>query len=263
MKVSQVSVQLIFARKWGLSSFERVCFLSLPRSGTQLIAKLFQQKYQTQFDIGELFESHHISTYDFDDNNNLTNINFTRNPTPTGWKLYNKDDYRLDVLQRINKNQSVSIKLFLFNHYNKTALYRIIATLKTLNFKFVALKRSLPDQLLSYIVADHWKNSLHKNVFPINRVVEGKSHVILTDGIKRICSQITESNNDFDYNLRTISASIGFYAVPIIYESIIDQCADLLKYSIMYEGVKTLDDPKLHIENYEEIKTYINSLTAF
>lgn len=261
MKVLLVSVQRIFVRKWGLSSYERVCFLSLPRSGTQLIAKLFQQKYKTQFDIGELFESHHISTYDFDDNDNLTHINFERNPVPTGWKLYDKDEYRLDILRRINIKQPVSIKLFLFNHYNKTKLYRIIETFKSLNFKFVALKRSLPDQLLSYIVADHWKNGLHQNVFPINRVVEGKSHVILTSGIRKICSQITESNNDFDDNLRSISNNIGFYAAPILYESMFDQCADLLKYKLVHQGVKTLDDPQLHIENYEEIKSYINSLT--
>ncbi len=263
MKASPVSVQLIFARKWGLSSYERVCFLSLPRSGTQLIGNIFRQRYIRQLEIGELFESHHISSYMFDHNDYLFRINFERSPFPTGWKLWDRDSYRLDVLKRFNLEQQLSIKLFVFKHYDTQLFDRIVETFIDRKFSFVSLQRNVVDQLFSYIVADHWSKGLNNNVFPINRVVQGTSKVIITEGIDKMCRYMAESNMLFQDNIQRLKSKYNLTIPHVTYENIFEQCSTLLQFQAKNDGVKTLDDPKLHIENYEEIKTYINSLTAF
>ena len=144
----------------------RTCIICLPRSGSQWCEKLVYE-IQGAYTLVEYFESWHKSTYTFDLNNYIIDRQFINNADE--YNLTVNITEHIDLLKKINPTQPLTIRFFLFNHYNKNDVITIMKELKTLGFEFLVLHRNLKEQLLSYIIARTYKQMGDPLAFFINR----------------------------------------------------------------------------------------------
>lgn len=232
-------------------SYNRVCIVCLPRTGSQWCLKMLEEHNQAA-DLNEYFEEWNQSEYKLTDNQvrleNFTGKKFQPFNITVDYKQ------RLELLKQADITQPINLRLFLMDHYPKEVLQEIVSTLHELNFTFIAITRDITDQLLSYLIAFTYNIRYNVNIFGINNTADmevnvGFNHVIGT------LDQLYKSSNNFMGNLIEV-----FDDIPITileYENLEKNLSVILGNDIRYKGNKTIEvDPLSLIINQNDVRYY-------
>ena len=104
----------------------RTCIICLPRSGSQLCEILSGEKHSS-LQLGEYFENWNRSEYIADDDNNIRFKNYAS--ISSNFKLFENIEQRLNLLKHTNINQSLTLRIFLMDQYDKDTLSNTIIEL--------------------------------------------------------------------------------------------------------------------------------------
>jgi len=227
----------------------RTCIICLPRSGSQLCEILSGEKHSS-LRLGEYFENWNRSEYIVDDNIRFKNYA----SISTNFKLFENFEQRLDLLKHANKNQSLTLRIFLMNQYDKGTLSNIITELKNIDFEFITLKRDIKEQLLSYMIAHNYI----KNVFGINSKINEPVYIDLTK-LNKVLAHIYDSHLLWEKNLSVVLPNIEYRTVR--YESIYSDMENIYNTKFKYQGEKSIEgDPFDLIINKEEVMGFLTNL---
>ena len=229
----------------------RTCILCLPRSGSQLCETLSGEKHSS-LQLGEYFENWNRSEYIADVNNNIILKNFSS--IPTNFKLFEGFKERLNLLKNTNINQSLTLRIFLMDQYDKDILSDIIIELKNIGFEFITLKRDIKEQLLSYMIA----RTYVKNVFGINSEINQSVYIDLIK-LNQVLTHIYDSHLLWEKNLSVVLHNIEYQ--PVNYESIHSDMENIYNTKFKYQGEKSIKvDPFDLIINREEVISFLTNL---
>jgi hypothetical protein len=229
----------------------RTCIICLPRSGSQLCEKL-SGEIKTSFQLGEYFENWNRSEYVTDDNNNIILKNFAS--ISSNFKLFEGFEERLNLLKNTNINQSLTLRIFLMDQYDKDILSNIIVELKNIGFEFITLKRDIKEQLLSYMIA----RTYVKNVFGINSEINQPVYINLIK-LNKVLTHIYDSHLLWEKNLSAVLHNIEYQTVR--YESIHSDMENIYNTKFKYQGEKSIKgDPFDLIINKEEVMSFLTNL---
>jgi hypothetical protein len=227
----------------------RTCIICLPRTGSQLCELLSGEKHSS-LQLGEYFENWNRSEYITYDNN-LRFKNHDR--ISSNFKLSENFEQRLDLLKHTNINQSLTLRIFLMDHYDKITLSNIILELKNIGFEFITLTRDIKEQLLSYMIARTYK----QNVFGINSKINEPVYINL-NYLNNVLDQIYVSHLLWEKNLSTILHNIEYQKVK--YESIYSDMENIYNTKFKYLGEKSIKiDPFDLITNKEEVIRFLSN----
>ena len=226
----------------------RTCIICLPRSGSQLCEILSGEKHSS-LQLGEYFENWNRSEYIADNNNNIKFKNYSR--ISSNFKLFENFKQRLNLLKHTNINQSLTLRIFLMDQYNKDTLSTIIVELKNIGFEFITLTRDIKEQLLSYMIA----RTYVKNVFGINSEINKPVTIDLTK-LNTILTHIYNSHLLWEKNLSIVLQDIEYQTVR--YESIYSDMENIHNTKFKYLGKKSINvDPFDLILNKEEVMGFL------
>jgi hypothetical protein len=230
----------------------RTCIICLPRTGSQLCEKL-SGEIKTSFQLGEYFENWNRSEYIADeDNNNIILKNFAS--IPTDFKLFEGFKERLNLLKHTNINQSLTLRIFLMDQYDKDTLSNIIIELKNIGFEFIALTRDIKEQLLSYMIA----RTYVKNVFGINSKINEPVYIDLIK-LNKVLTHIYNSHLLWEKNLSVVLHNIEYQKVN--YESIHSDMENIYNTKFKYQGERSIKgNPFDLIINKEEVMGFLTNL---
>jgi hypothetical protein len=229
----------------------RTCVICLPRSGSQLCEILSGEKHSS-LQLGEYFENWNRSEYTTDEYNTIRLKNFAS--ISTNFKLFENFEQRLDLLKHANKNQSLTLRIFLMNQYDKGTLSNIIIELKNIGFEFITLKRDIKEQLLSYMIA----RTYVKNVFGINSEINQPIYIDLIK-LNQVLTHIYDSHLLWEKNLSVVLHNIEYQTVR--YESIHVDMENIYNTKFKYQGEKSIKgDPFDLIINKEEVMDFLTNL---
>ena len=219
----------------------RVCVLTTPRSGSQLCENLIRDHIHA-ISLGEYFESWNQYKYTVVDGK-LTPLDNTAVNAVFGIN----DNYleRLGILEQADINQPMVLRLFLLEKYDKNVLSTIIHKLHELNFNFVCLKRKpIIDQLLSYLIALHYKMHLKMNVFAINSNINIPVSLDILFA-KKILGMLYPSLVNFDKNVNSIMGDIPKHNIE--YDSIYEDLGRLYNTEFHQSGTKSIQGNPLDL----------------
>ena len=226
----------------------RTCIICLPRTGSQLCEKL-SEEIKTSFQLGEYFENWNRSEYVIDDDNNIRLKNFAS--IPSNFKLFEGFEERLNLLKNTNINQSLTLRIFLMDQYDKNTLSKIIIELKNIGFEFITLTRNIEEQLLSYMIA----RTYVKDVFGINSEINDPVYINL-NRLSKVLTHIHDSHLLWENNLSIILHNIEYQKVR--YESIYSDMENIFNTKFKYTGEKSIKtDPFDLIINKEEVMGFL------
>ena len=226
----------------------RTCIICLPRSGSQLCETL-SGEIKSSFKLGEYFENWNRSEYVTDDDNNIRLKNFAS--IPSNFKLFEGFEERLNLLKNTNINQSLTLRIFLMDQYDKNTLSKIIIELKNIGFEFITLTRNIEEQLLSYMIA----RTYVKDVFGINSKINEPVHINL-NRLSKVLTHIHDSHLLWESNLSIILNNIEYQKVR--YESIYSDMENIYNTTFKYLGEKSIKtDPFNLIINKEEVMGFL------
>jgi hypothetical protein len=224
----------------------RTCIICLPRSGSQLCETL-SGEIKSSLKLGEYFENWNRSEYVVDDNIRLKNFA----SIPSNFKLFEGFEERLNLLKNTNINQSLTLRIFLMDQYDKNTLSKIVIELKNIGFEFITLTRNIEEQLLSYMIA----RTYVKNVFGINSEINEPVRINL-NGLSKVLTHIHDSHLLWEKNLSTILHNIEYQKVK--YESIYSDMENIYNTKFNYQGKKSINvDPFDLILNKEEVMGFL------
>jgi hypothetical protein len=230
----------------------RTCIICLPRTGSQLCERLANE-LNSSLQLGEYFENWNRSEYVLD-NDKLILKNHGSVASP--FKLFENVEERLELLKKINTNQSLTLRIFLMDNYDKEVLSKIIIELKSIGFEFLTLTRDIKEQLLSYMIVRTHANS-GKNVFGINKEINEPVIINLTV-LNNTLNQINNSHLLWGKNLSIILHDIEYKTVR--YESIYSDMENIYNTKFKYLGKKSINvDPFDLIINKEEVTGFLVS----
>ena len=229
----------------------RTCILCLPRSGSQLCETLSGEKHSS-LQLGEYFENWNRSEYIADVNNNIILNNFSS--IPSNFKLFEGFKERLNLLKNTNINQSLTLRIFLMDQYDKDILSDIIIELKNIGFEFITLKRDIKEQLLSYMIA----RTYVKNVFRINSEINQPVYIDIAK-LNKTLTHIYNSHLLWEKNLSVVLHNIEYQTVR--YESIHSDMENMYNTKFKYQGKKSIKgDPFDLIINKQEVMDFLTNL---
>ena len=229
----------------------RTCIICLPRSGSQL-CEILSGEIKASFQLGEYFENWNRSEYVADSENNIRLKNFAS--IPTNFKIFEGFEERLNLLKNTNINQSLTLRIFLMDQYDKDTLYNIIIELKNIGFEFITLTRNIKEQLLSYMIA----RTYVKNVFGINSEINEPIYIDFTK-LNKILTHIHVSHLLWEKNLSMVLHNIDHQTVR--YESIYSDMENIYNTKFKYQGKKSIEgDPFDLIINREEVMSFLTNL---
>jgi hypothetical protein len=233
----------------------RTCIICLPRSGSQLCEKLVAQVTFTHWHLGEYFENWNQSEYVLAVNNKLYLKKF--NQQPSGLMIRENYKEYISLLKKADSTQSLVLRLFLIDYYDKDILIEIITDLKNLGFEFLALHRDIKDQLISYMIALTYKMSKNKDVFSINRIIDEPVNIDL-DSLSVILDILVTSSKNWGNNLSTVLKNVEYKNIK--YENIYQDIENHFNSKITYKGLKSIKgDPLDLILNKKEVIDYLSS----
>jgi hypothetical protein len=226
----------------------RTCIICLPRSGSQL-CEILSGEIKSSFQLGEYFENWNRNEYIADDDNNIRLKNFAS--TPTNFKLFEGFEERLNLLKNTNINQSLTLRIFLMDKYDKDTLSYIIIELKNIGFEFITLTRDIKEQLLSYMIASTYV----KNVFGINSKINEPVYINLIK-LNKVLTHIYDSHLLWEKNLSMVLHNIEYQKVK--YESVYSDMEKIYNTKFKYLGEKSINvDPFDLIINKEEVMGFL------
>jgi len=229
----------------------RTCIICLPRSGSQLCEILSGEKHSS-LQLGEYFENWNRSEYIADEDNNIRFKNYAS--ISSDFKLFENVEQRLDLLKHTNINQSLTLRIFLMDQYDKDTLSNIIIELKNIGFEFITLTRDIKEQLLSYMIA----RTYVKNVFGINSEINQQVTIDLIK-LNKVLTHIYDSHLRWEKNLSVVLHNIKYQTVN--YESIYSDMENIYNTKFKYQGEKSIkDDPFDLIINREEVMGFLTNL---
>jgi hypothetical protein len=229
----------------------RTCILCLPRSGSQLCEILSGEKHSS-LQLGEYFENWNRSEYIADDDNNIKFKNYAS--ISSDFKLFEHIEQRLNLLKHTNINQSLTLRIFLMDQYDKDTLSNTIIELKNIGFEFITLKRDIKEQLLSYMIA----RTYVKNVFGINSEINQPVYIDLIK-LNKVLTHIYASHLLWEKNLSAVLHNIEYKTVR--YESIHSDMEQIYNTKFKYLGEKSIkSDPFDLIINREEVMGFLMNL---
>jgi hypothetical protein len=229
----------------------RTCVICLPRTGSQLCEILSGEKHSS-LKLGEYFENWNRSEYITDNDNNIRLKNFAS--IPSNFKLFEGFEERLNLLKHTNINQSLTLRIFLMDQYDKDTLYNIIIELKNIGFEFITLKRDIKEQLLSYMIA----RTYVKNVFGINSEINEPVYIDLIK-LNKVLTHIYNSHLLWEKNLSVVLHNIGYQTVR--YESIHSDMENIYNTKFKYQSEKSIKgNPFDLIINKEEVMGFLTNL---
>ena len=229
----------------------RTCIICLPRSGSQL-CEILSGENHSSLQLGEYFENWNRSEYIADDDNNIRFKNYAS--ISSNFKLFENIEQRLNLLKHTNINQSLTLRIFLMDQYDKDTLSNIIIELKNIGFEFITLKRDIKEQLLSYMIA----RTYVKNVFGINSEINKPVYI---DFIKlnKVLTHIYDSHLLWEKNLSVVLHNIEYQKIN--YESIYVDMENIYNAKFKYQGEKSIKgDPFNLIINKEEVMSFLTNL---
>jgi hypothetical protein len=227
----------------------RTCIICLPRTGSQL-CEILSEEIHSSFKLGEYFENWNRNEY-VSVNGNITLQNSLS--ISSKFKLFEDYEERLKILKNTNVNQSLTLRIFLMDEYDKNTLSKIIIELKNIGFEFLTLTRNIEEQLLSYMIA----RSSVKKVFEINSKIHEPIHINL-NMLDKVLTHIYDSHISWENNLSMILSDIEYHKVK--YESIYLDMENIYNRKFKYLGEKSIKtDPFDFILNKEEVKGFLIS----
>ena len=234
----------------------RTCIICLPRTGSQLCEKLVGE-ISNSYNLGEFFENwNQNSQYELDSNSNIYIKEFVF--TPSLFKMSNKIEEQLDLLKKINTNQSLSLRIFLMDHYDKIQLSTIVTELRNIGFEFVTLVRDVKEQLLSYMIATTYMTSKNINVFDINSPIT-EPVTIDINKLSNVLTQICNSTKNWEKNVSTILNNTDYQKIN--YQTIYSDMSTIYNREFKYFGDKSIKvDPLDLIVNKKEIMVILDIL---
>jgi hypothetical protein len=229
----------------------RTCIICLPRTGSQLCEKL-SGEIKSSYQLGEYFENWNRSEYITDNDNNIQLKNYAS--ISSNFKLFEGFEERLNLLRNTNINQSLTLRIFLMDQYDKNILAKIIIELKNIGFEFITLKRNIKEQLLSYMIA----RTYIKNVFGINSKINESVYIDFTK-LTKVLTHIYDSHILWEKNLSVVLHNIEYQTVR--YESIYSNMENIYNTKFKYQGEKSIKgDPFDLIINKEEVMSFLTNL---
>ena len=226
----------------------RTCIICLPRTGSQLCEMLSGERYSS-LQLGEYFENWNRSEYIVDNDNNIRLKNFSS--IPTNFKLFEGFEERLNLLKNTNINQSLTLRIFLMDQYDKNIMSKIITELKNIGFEFITLKRNIEEQLLSYMIA----RTYVKNVFGINSEINEPVYINFAK-LNKVLTHIYDSHLLWEKNLSMILHNIEYQTVK--YESVYSDMEKIYNTKFKYLGKKSINvNPYDLILNKEEVMGFL------
>ena len=226
----------------------RTCIICLPRTGSQLCEILSGEKHSS-LQLGEYFENWNRSEYIADNDNNIKLKNYAS--ISSNFKLVENFEQRLHLLKHTNINQSLTLRIFLMDHYDKTTLSNIIIGLKNIGFEFLTLTRDVKEQLLSYMIA----RTCVQNVFGINSEINEPVYINLIK-LNKVLTHIYDSHLRWEKNLSLVLHNIEYKKVK--YESIYSDMENIYNTKFKYLGKKSIkNDPFDLILNKEEVMGFL------
>jgi hypothetical protein len=229
----------------------RTCIICLPRSGSQLCEKL-SGEIKSSYQLGEYFENWNRSEYITDNDNNIQLKNYAS--ISSNFKLFEGFEERLNLLRNTNINQSLTLRIFLMDQYDKSTLAKIIIELKNIGFEFITLTRNIEEQLLSYMIT----RSYVKDVFGLNSEINEPVYINLTR-MNKVLTHIHDSNLLWAENLSIVLKDIEHQKVR--YESIYSDMEKIYNTKFKYQGEKSIKgDPFDLIINREEVMGFLTNL---
>lgn len=230
----------------------RTCIICLPRTGSQLCERL-QGEIHNSFFLGEYFENWNRSVFSLDADHNISLKSFEGIASP--FLLFNEIEERLALLKKVNVNQSLSLRIFLMDHYDKDILRNLMLELKNLGFEFITLYRDVKEQLLSYIIARAYEHSKNKNVFGINNEINEPVFVKLTR-MTQVLGEIYHSSINWESNVSLILNDIEYQKVN--YASIYNDMEKIYNTKFKYLGEKSIKtDPFDLMINKKEVMNFL------
>jgi hypothetical protein len=232
----------------------RICIICLPRSGSQLCEKLVEEAIHSR-GFGEYFENWNQSEYVFDLNKRLYLKKFITQSS----KLMIRENYKeyIRLLNQTNSTQSLVLRLFLLDYYNKDMLIEIITDLKNLGFEFLTLHRDLKDQLLSFMIAHSYKVVKNKDLFSINKIADEVVNIDL-DSLSIDLDNLITSSKKWEDNVSTVLKNVGYKNVK--YENIYQDMEGIFNTTFNYKGVKSINvDPLDLILNKTEVVEFLSN----
>jgi hypothetical protein len=233
----------------------RTCIICLPRTGSQLCVTL-SEEIKESMRLGEYFENWNRHEYFLD--NDTLRLKNTHKIISTLMICKNFEE-RLDLLKKVNKNQSFTLRLFLMDNYDKEVLSKIIVELKNIGFEFLTLTRNISDQLLSFMIARETSRGKSDitTVFRINNEINEPVYINL-NALNYTLNQIYSSHLKWEKNLSTILHNIEYQKVK--YESIYEDMENIYNRKFNYVGKKTINgDPFDLIINKEEVMSFLSN----
>ena len=226
----------------------RTCIICLPRSGSQLCEILSGEKHSS-LQLGEYFENWNRSEYIADDDNNIRFKNYAS--ISSNFKLFENIEQRLNLLKNTNINQSLTLRIFLMDQYDKDTLSNIIIELKNIGFEFITLTRDIKEQLLSYMIA----RTYIKNVFVINSEINEPVYINLIK-LNKVLTHIYDSHLRWEKNVSVVLRDIEYQKVK--YESVYSDMEKIYNTKFKYLGKKSINvDPFDLILNKEEVMGFL------
>jgi len=234
----------------------RTCIICLPRTGSQLCEKLVAEISDAS-KLGEFFENwNRDSQYKLDSNSYLHLTEVALLPSP--FKLTNTITEQLSLLTRVNPTQSLSIRLFLMDHYDKVELSNIVVELKNMGFEFITLVRDLREQLLSYMIAHTHTTSINNNAFNINSFVTEPATINISKFYGTL-KQIVDSSINWGKNISSILNNIDYQQIN--YKTIYSDMSRIYNTEFKYSGIKSIKgDPFDLIVNKREVMGILDIL---
>lgn len=257
----------------------RICILSLPRSGSQFCENIISNMYEDppMIMLGEFFHWWKCGIYnniELDPEtkllvkkiNHRTGIDFIERRSKRvklnieGWKD------NLELLKNMDKTQPVSVRLqvfpYLCNNRLRMLEYReLIYELKALNFKFISLERDFDERVLSLLIANAYAEIKNEYVFPINNIADER--VLITE---HEISKIEREYINSSKWVESMDRLIGSYGYDSIrYETIYEDLSRVFDREVpKIGGVKTIqDNPYDLIINAEEVEDMIIKTSCY
>ena len=233
----------------------RTCIICLPRTGGQLCEQL-SGEVKSSLGLGEYFENWNRSEYSTYNNK----IKLTKYASvSSGFSIFENFEERLNLLK--NTTQSLTLRIFLMDYYDKTILSTIILELKNMGFEFLTLTRDIKEQLLSYMITHSHTHTYAKNVFGLNSKINSPVYIDLNPVLKSVLIQMCDSHRLWEENLSIILPNIEYQKVR--YESIYSDMEKIYDTKFKYLGEKSIKtDPLDLIINEEEVVRFLVNNTS-
>lgn len=232
----------------------RTCIICLPRSGSQLCEQLAAEATSARI-LGEYFENWNRSEYTLTLDDRLYLKKFVQEPA----ELMIRENFKesMALLKQAKRDQPLTIRLFLMDHYDKNTLLSIVTDLKSIGFEFIVLHRNIREQLLSYMIALAYHISKNKMVFAINNVIDEPVTVDIPS-LTHVLDRVVVSFKNWETNLSTILKDIEYQTIS--YENIYQDMETAFNTKFKYSGKKSINgDPLDLIVNKEEVLNFLSS----